>query len=135
MQYLSATEPFLTETTTLEVPTKTLSLIEVTLDGMVTDVKPVHIRNVAVLIVLTLLGILTDFNFEQPTNAPSPRVVRPLGRVIEVSAEQPEKACSLILVTELGMLTDFNLLLSINAPAPIVLILEDTLYDVAVDGT
>ena len=53
---------------------------------------------------VTLFGIVIDFNEEQAKNAHSPMFVTPLGIVIDFSEEQTKNAHRPIVVTLLGMI-------------------------------
>ena len=64
------------------------SPIEVTLLGIVIDVRNEQLLNAKLLIELTLLGIVIEVRDEQPKNALFPIELTLLGIVIEVRDEQ-----------------------------------------------
>ena len=78
----------------------------VTLDGIVTDVSPLHTENAKDPMLVTEDGIVTDVSPLQPENAQFPMLVTLSGIVIDISASRPSKAPSAISRTPEGNTTD-----------------------------
>ena len=83
-----------------------MSPIDVTLSGMVTDVKPLQFWKAYEPIDVTLSGMVTDVKPLQTANAPLPIDVTLSGMVTDVKPLQPRKASYPIDVTLSGMVTD-----------------------------
>ena len=79
---------FITREVRFVQPTKALSLTEVTLSGIVTEVKLEQLVNILFAIVV-MLSILTEVKPVQPENAEVPTVVTLLEIVTEVKPVQP----------------------------------------------
>ena len=85
---------------------KAWSPINVTLLGMVSEVRLEQLWKELLPSDVTLLGIVIDVRPEQPEKVPSPIDVTLLGIFTEVRPEQPEKALPPIDVTLLGMVSE-----------------------------
>ena len=72
----------------LAIPIKASSPIVVTLLGMVTEFRELHFLKASSPIVVTLLGMVTEVRELQPLKALPPIVVTLFGMVTEVSALQ-----------------------------------------------
>ena len=95
-------EGIVTEVNPLQ-PLNAESPIVVTLEGIITVVKPEQPENAESPIVVTLEGIVTEVKLEQLENAPPPISATPSGIVTEVKPVQPENAESLMVVTPSGI--------------------------------
>ena len=93
-------------------PEKADSPIDVTLLGMVTEVRPEQPEKADHPMDVTLLGMVTEVKPEQPEKAEIPMEVTLLGMVMEVRPEQPEKANHTIDVTLLGIIVDLHPIIS-----------------------
>ena len=103
--------------------------MDVTLLGMVMEVKPVQPENAEPPMDVTLLGMVKVVKPIQLLNAELPMDVTLLGMVMEVKPVQPENAELLMDVTLLGMVIDVKPVQSWNAALPIVV----TLLGISID--
>ena len=87
-------------------PLNALLSIDVTLSGIVIEVRDEQLRNALLPIDVTLFGIVIEFRDEQPINAAYPIDVTPFPMVIEDNDVQSLNAYSPIEVTLSGIVMD-----------------------------
>ena len=100
-------------------PAKAASPIVVTLEGMLTPVRPVPL-NASFAMLVKPVGRVIELRELQPSKALFPIALILVGRLIDAKLLQPAKVLALISVTPLGIVIEDKPAQPENAPLPIV---------------